>query len=270
MCSTNITTEIIEVIENPLQYIEQPCLCIPDTLHKFYDRGQGKCITLAANISDEEFIINKGITICFMHVTEVCYYVKLTESINEVNWVDLETKESAISKVVLKETLTPIPLNPSLMFHKDFNPKPRITLLDTDLSNKSKHQVNDPLEVFSDIMSKNSKDIGLTYLEEMVLLTKPGAAPVVSKPYDLPHKHHKFVKEELTNLPKADLIERSLCSPNYSGTYKAPQGSSLTQPNDWLLIIMNSINNSQRCAMLKLELTVTGLKASISKQPIRC
>ena len=33
-----------------------------------------------------------------------------------------------------------------------------------------------------------------------------------SKPYLLPLKHHKFIKEELTNLVEAGLIEQSLSS----------------------------------------------------------
>ena len=119
ICSTNITTELIEVIENPLLYVEQPWLCILDTLHKFYDRGQNKCIMLAANISDEELRINKGII-----VTELHHDVEPTESINEVNDVDIEMKESAISKVVPMETLTLIPQNSLFMFHKDFTLKP--------------------------------------------------------------------------------------------------------------------------------------------------
>ena len=98
------------------------------------------------------------------------------------------------------------------MFHKDFYPKPRITLLDAELSNKSKQQLNDLLDEFSDVMSENSKVIGLTHLEEMVLPTEPGAAPVASKPNDLHLRYHKFVKEELANLLEADLIERSLKS----------------------------------------------------------
>ena len=81
------------------------------------------------------------------------------------------------------------------MFHKDFYLKPRMMLLDMELSNESQQQVNDLLEGFSDIMSKNSIDISLTHLEEMVLPTEPGAAPVASKPYDLPLKCHRFVKE---------------------------------------------------------------------------
>ena len=115
------------MIENPLLYIEQPCLCILDTLHKFYNKDQGKCITLTANISDDELRINKRITICFTcvaDVTEICDDAKLTESINEVNDIDIETKESAISEVVPKETLTLIPQNSLLMFHKDFTLNP--------------------------------------------------------------------------------------------------------------------------------------------------
>ena len=41
--------------------------------------------------------------------------------------------------------------------------------------------------------------MSLTHLEEMVLPTEPGAATVASEPYDVPIKHHKFVKEELMN-----------------------------------------------------------------------
>ena len=70
ICSTNITTELIEVIENPLLYIKQPYLCVPDTLHRFYDGYQSKCIMLAVNVSDDELRISKGIAICFMHAAD--------------------------------------------------------------------------------------------------------------------------------------------------------------------------------------------------------
>ena len=47
----------------------------------------------------------------------------------------------------------------------------------------------------------------------MVLHTEPGSIPVVSKPYLLPLKHHKFVKEEVTNLLEAGLIECPYAAP---------------------------------------------------------
>ena len=54
----------------------------------------------------------------------------------------------------------------------------------------------------------------------------------MSKPYSLPLKHHKFVKEELTNLLEAGLIEQSLspyAAPIMVVPCKAPAGSSLTE-----------------------------------------
>ena len=118
------------------------------------------------------------------------------------------------------------------MFHKDFYLKPRITLLDAELSPEVQQQLEAFLQEFSDMLSRSSLDIGLTHLKEMVLNTKPGSIPVVSKPYSLPLKCHKFVKEELTNLLKAGLIEWS--SSPYAALImvvpcKAPAGSSLPE-----------------------------------------
>ena len=66
ICSTNITAELTEVIEIPLLYIKQPYLCVLDTLHRFDDRYQSKCIMLTINVSDEELRKNKGITMFCM------------------------------------------------------------------------------------------------------------------------------------------------------------------------------------------------------------
>ena len=130
------------------------------------------------------------------------------------------------------DKLAPILVNSAFMFHKDFSPKPRITLLDAELSPETQQGLEALLQEFSDIISKSSSDIGLTHLKEMVLHTEPGSIPVVSKPYSLPLKHHKFVKEEITNLLEAGLIEWSLTP--YAAQIiivpcKAPAGSSLTE-----------------------------------------
>ena len=81
-------------------------------------------------------------------------------------------------------------------------------------------------------MSKRSSYISLTHLEEMVLHKKTGSIPVASKPYSLPLKHHTFIKEELTNLLEAGLIEWPL-SPYDAAIMvvpcKTPAGSSLTE-----------------------------------------
>ena len=50
--------------------------------------------------------------------------VEPTESVNGVNDIDIEIKESAIREMVPKETLTLIPQNSSFMSHKVFYPNP--------------------------------------------------------------------------------------------------------------------------------------------------
>ena len=145
-----------------------------------------------------------------------------TDTVNTVNKEDMIDNEREIlgnssQEITLDsnrknchndiKNLAPIQENLAFMFHRDFYPKPRFTLLNAVLSPKFQKQLETLLEDFSDIMSKTSSDISLTCLEEMVLHMKPGSIPVASKPYSLPLKHHKFIKEELTNLLEAGLIE---------------------------------------------------------------
>ena len=57
-----VNTELFEVIGNPLMSIEQPYLLILCMLHKFDTRYPEQCVVLAVNVSDEEIILNKGVT----------------------------------------------------------------------------------------------------------------------------------------------------------------------------------------------------------------
>ena len=52
--------------------------------------------------------------------------------------------------------LAPILENLAFMFHRNFYLKPRITLLDVELSPKTQKQLETLLQEFSDIMSKSS------------------------------------------------------------------------------------------------------------------
>ena len=93
LCSTDITTELIDLIENPLLYIKQPYLCVIDTSYRFYDKHQSKCITLVVNVSDEELRKNQGITICFVYVadvTEIHHGTEPMESMNEINKANMK------------------------------------------------------------------------------------------------------------------------------------------------------------------------------------
>ena len=58
---------------------------------------------------------------------------------------------------------------------------------------------------------------------------------MASKPYLLPLNHHKFIKEELTNLLEVGLVEWSLSPyavPIMVVPHKAPAGSSLTRDKE--------------------------------------
>ena len=63
---------------------------------------------------------------------------------------------------------------------------------------------------YDGIVRKHSSDNGLTHLEEMTIDTDQNFSPVVRKPYLLPLKHHKFVKDDIENLLEAGLIKGSM------------------------------------------------------------
>ena len=223
----SVNTELFEVIGNPLSSIEHPYLLILNVLHRLDSRYPEQCVVIAVNVSDEDIILNKDMTLCFVQETDLTMeilHAQDTDTVNMVNKEDKvdikrETLENSLQKTSDSnkenchkhiEKLAPIPENSAFIFYRDFYPKPRITLLDAELSPEMQQQLETLLKEFSVIMSKSSSDIHLTHLKEMVLHMKPWSIPVASKPYLLPLKHHKFIKEELTKLLEVGLIEWSI------------------------------------------------------------
>ena len=66
-------------------------------------------------------------------------------------------------------------------------------------------------------------------MEEITIDIDPNLPPVVSKPYPLPLKHHKFVKEEIENLLEAGQIEKSM-SPYAAPIIEVPKKSKPGAP----------------------------------------
>ena len=95
------------------------------------------------------------------------------------------------------------------MFYHNYCPKPKIDLEDTDITQETRQKLLDLQQKYDDIISKQSSNIRRTHLEEMEIDTHPNLPPVTSKPYPLPLKQHKFIKEEIKNFLEAGLIERS-------------------------------------------------------------
>ena len=84
----NSNTELFEVVGNPLLSIEQPYLLILQTLHTFDTRYPEQCVLIAVNVSDEDIILNKGMTLCFVQEIDLTIkspHVKEIDTINMVN-----------------------------------------------------------------------------------------------------------------------------------------------------------------------------------------
>ena len=94
-------------------------------------------------------------------------------------------------------------------FYHNFYSKPKEKLEDV-ISDETKEKLQVLKQTCNDIVSQHSSNIGLTYLEEMVIETDPELPPIVTKLYHLPLKHHKFVKQEIESLIYAGLIKRSM------------------------------------------------------------
>ena len=148
----NVNTELFEVIANPFLNIEQPYLIILHTLHKFDTRYPEQCVVIVVNVGDEDIILNKGMTLCFVQETDLTMKIPQVKEMDTVNTMNnekmegpkRETLESYLQEISLDSNrkkcynstgkLIPIPENSAFMFHKDFYLKPRITLLDAEFS----------------------------------------------------------------------------------------------------------------------------------------
>ena len=103
-----------------------------------------------------------------------------------------------------------MPEKSAFIFYCNFYPKHKIDLKDTRISEETLHKLQILKHDYNDIVRQHNSDIGPTHLEEMTIEMDPKLPPVVSKPYSLPLKHHKFMKEEMKNLVEVGLNKRSM------------------------------------------------------------
>ena len=115
------------------------------------------------------------------------------------------------------------------MFHHNFYPNPKIDLEDAKISEETRQNLQVSQQDYDDIVSKHSSDIILTYLEEMTSDTDLNLPLVVSKPYPIPLKHNKFIKEEIENWLERGLIGRSM-SPYAAPIIVVPRRSKAGAP----------------------------------------
>ena len=103
------------------------------------------------------------------------------------------------------EKLLPMPEKYTFMFHNYFYLKPKIYLEDAKISQETQNKLFTLKQEHDDVVRKYSSDIGLTHLEEMKMETDPKLPPVVSKPYLLLLKNHKFVSTQWVPMLKQSL-----------------------------------------------------------------
>ena len=86
----SVNTKLLEVIGNPMMSIEQPYLLIFCTLHTFNTRYLEQCVAIAANVSDKDILLNKGMTLCFIQKTDLTMKIPHVKDVDTVNTVHKE------------------------------------------------------------------------------------------------------------------------------------------------------------------------------------
>ena len=85
----------------------------------------------------------------------------------------------------------------------------KVDLDDAATSEETKVKFTKLCGDFQDIVSQGSTDIGKTLLVEMDIETGD-SPPIASRPYTLPLKHYDWVRKEITQLERADIITKSI------------------------------------------------------------
>ena len=78
------------------------------------------------------------------------------------------------------------------------------------VSQTTKLALQNLLQDFDFIISKNSNDIGQRDLIDMHIATRPGATPIAAHPCPLVLKHHDFLKQEIQDLLETSMICKSM------------------------------------------------------------
>ena len=104
----------------------------------------------------------------------------------------------------------------------------KTNLLNADVEEKYKKQLEELCDEFKDIFSTSSKDIGKTPLIKMGIDTGD-SPPICQRPYNLPLKHAEWVKKGLHILEEAGVIVKSV-SPWASSIVVVPKKSALGEP----------------------------------------
>ena len=167
------------------------------TLQKIEGRTPDKFMVILWNQCDHTITLKRKTTIGYVKESN---YIEKSQMDQQENTGEVNEKSH--------NKLPPMPEKSAFTFHHNFWPKPKIDLEDDKISEETWLKLQILKHDHDDIVSQQSSVIRLTHLEEMTIETDPELPPIMSKPYPLPLKLYKLVKEEIENLLEAGLFER--------------------------------------------------------------
>ena len=145
----------------------------------------------------------------------------------------------------------------------DVDPRPPIKLKDAEVSPQHRKEFEELCEEFSDVFSRDSRDLGKTPLMRMEIPTGD-SVPVSQRPYGLTLKHVQWVQEEIETLEKAGVITKSV-SPWASPIVIVPKKTSSGEPPHRCMCVDYQMLNS---LLPKVEKAHTKAKGVLTLVPI--
>ena len=137
-------------------------------------------------------------------VNEITHVIK--PNIINANWTPLHSKDHPLNKTQTDRN----PSLSSLIMPSDLQVHRHVPINYAKVSQTTKLALQELLQEFDSVISKNSNDIGWTDLKEMHIATRQDAKPIAAHPYPLVLKHHDFLKQEIQNLLDAGIICKSM------------------------------------------------------------
>ena len=139
----------------------------------------------------------------------------------------------------------------------------KTNLLNAEVEEKYKKQLEELCTEFKDIFSNSSKDIGRTPLVKMDI-DMGNSPPICQTPYNLPLKHAEWVKKELHILEEAGVIVKSV-SPWANPIVVVPKKSAPREaPKQRLCVHYQAINK----LLPKVQKANSNAKGMLSLVPL--
>ena len=169
------------------------------------------CIPFAfTNLSMHSQYLDKDKVVGFAQLTAEDVEVHTLADYDELAEMMQGPQNHIPCKQQAKYKLPIIPLDNAFITSQADVPGPRkVDLQDAGITSSTRSAFDTLCEKYPKVFSKGNEDIGRTQLVTMDIDTGD-SPPVISRPYTLALKHHKWVHEEIETLERAGIITKSM------------------------------------------------------------